>query len=235
MWISFASFLTPTFLLFCVLNLTIVTIFITSALKKLQKLSDDQDNSPLQLIRVPSLLKRVKPINLFVYRSEQHEPSDSDAHHTTAPPPPQPQPQSQPQEQTHKQKSEPQPQPQHQPQEQTHKQESEPQPQTQTQPQEQTHKQKSEWVEESHVTRSTSDTSVQAPTKKVLKKSASEKVYVADPEKEEEVDQRRPATVKETAPTNWAGDEAVDAKADDFIDRFRKQLKLQRLVQRNGQ
>ncbi|CAA3008691.1 Hypothetical predicted protein [Olea europaea subsp. europaea] len=170
---SVSSCLTPT-VLFCILNLTIVTIFISSTLKKQQKLSDDQDNSSRQLTRVPSLLERVKSINLSIYRSEQPDPSDS-----TAP------------------------------------------------PQEPTHQQKSECVEDSHVTRNKSDTCRQAPTKMVLKKSASEKVYVAEPV--EEADLRRPATVKETTSSNWTEDEAVDAKADDFINRFRQQLKLQRL------
>ncbi|CAA3008692.1 Hypothetical predicted protein [Olea europaea subsp. europaea] len=173
MWASVSSCLTPT-VLFCILNLTIVTIVITSTRKKHYKLSDDQDNSPPQLTRVPSLLERVKSINLSKYRSEQADPFDS-----AAP------------------------------------------------PQEPTHQQNSECVEESHVTRSRSDTCRQAPTKRVLKKSASEKMYLAEPE--EEADLRRPATVKETTSSNWVEDEAVDAKADDFINRFRQQLKLQRL------
>ncbi|CAI9782660.1 unnamed protein product [Fraxinus pennsylvanica] len=180
MWASVSSCLTPT-VLFCILNLTIVTIFITSTLKKQHKFTDDQDNSPPQLIRVPSLLERVKSINLSFYSSGQPDPFDSAAHHTTAPPP----------------------------------------------RQESTHQQKSECVEESHVTRSRSETCVQAPTKRVLKKSLSECVYVVEPE--EEVDSRRPATVKETTSTARAEDEAVDEKADDFINRFRQQLKLQRL------
>lgn len=183
MWISFASFLTPTFLLFFVLNLTIFTIFITSILKRLQKLSDDQDNSPLQIIRVPPFLKRVKSINFSIYNSERSDQSDTAAHQTTASPPPE--------EPTHQR------------------------------------------VEESPVTRSRSDTCVQAPTKRVLEKSLSEKVYVAkpepEPEQEQEQEQEEEEEEEETESSNRAEDQAWDAKADDFIGKFRQQLKLQRL------
>ncbi|KAL2501278.1 hypothetical protein Fot_35132 [Forsythia ovata] len=179
MWASVTSCLTPT-VLFCILNLTIATIFITSSLKKHHKLGDDEDNSPPQLVRVPSFLERVKSINLSLYHSEQPHSFDSTSHLTTP-------------------------------------------------SQEPTHQKKSEYVEESHVTRSRSDTCVKVPATKptrVLKKSASEKVYIPGPEEEEE--RRRPATVRETTSCD-VEDEAVDAKADDFINRFRQQLKLQRL------
>ncbi|XP_075502089.1 pathogen-associated molecular patterns-induced protein A70-like [Primulina tabacum] len=74
-----------------------------------------------------------------------------------------------------------------------------------------------------HVTRSKSDTGAKASASApavVMKKSASEKVQAAEEggkilEKREEL--------------RGTGDDAVDAKADDFINRFRQQLKMQRL------
>ncbi|KAJ0560616.1 hypothetical protein HanHA300_Chr06g0213331 [Helianthus annuus] len=81
---------------------------------------------------------------------------------------------------------------------------------------------------EHHVIRSKSE---KKPAKKSLvemKKSRSE-VKIArneDEEEEEDVDLRRPATTRESRNEL---DEEVDAKADDFISRFKQQLKLQRL------
>ncbi|KAK3210492.1 hypothetical protein Dsin_015198 [Dipteronia sinensis] len=61
-----------------------------------------------------------------------------------------------------------------------------------------------------------------------IKKSLSEKSMVID--ETEIVERRRPETTRaETAASSGDDDEGVDAKADDFIIRFRKQLKLQRL------
>lgn len=79
-----------------------------------------------------------------------------------------------------------------------------------------------------HVTRSKSAAvaKVEAAAAKVLQKSASEKVMWTEREDVEEEERRRPATTREKT----AGeDEAVDEKADDFINRFRQQLRLQRL------
>ncbi|OMO91651.1 hypothetical protein COLO4_18195 [Corchorus olitorius] len=45
---------------------------------------------------------------------------------------------------------------------------------------------------------------------------------------EEEVERRRPATTRIEKTVSF-GDEGVDAKADDFINKFKQQLKLQRL------
>ncbi|KAK6139623.1 hypothetical protein DH2020_026635 [Rehmannia glutinosa] len=90
-----------------------------------------------------------------------------------------------------------------------------------------------EGEEPHHVARTKSDAVTKVkPAARVLKKSASEKVLAAAKkreEEEEEVDQRRPATVREKATASGGEDEAVDEKADDFINRFRQQLKLQRL------
>lgn len=57
-----------------------------------------------------------------------------------------------------------------------------------------------------------------------IKKTRSEIRLPSDDE--EDFDSRRPATTRER---RNAGDAGVDAKADDFIIRFRKQLKLQRV------
>ncbi|GKC68277.1 reverse transcriptase domain-containing protein [Tanacetum coccineum] len=60
-----------------------------------------------------------------------------------------------------------------------------------------------------------------------LTKSSSEKRVVESVDNgDEDVDRRRPATMRESA---VAKDECVNAKADDFIQRFKQQLKLQRL------
>lgn len=58
-----------------------------------------------------------------------------------------------------------------------------------------------------------------------MKKSRSE--MRLDAEDDEDVNMRRPATTRERRRN--VVDEEVDAKADDFISRFKQQLKLQRL------
>ena len=82
-----------------------------------------------------------------------------------------------------------------------------------------------------HVTRSVSEPrGNQVIREKIMKKSASEK-EVVEVEKEEimeEVEKRRPATMRLEKTVSF-GDEGVDEKADDFINRFKQQLKLQRL------
>lgn len=65
-----------------------------------------------------------------------------------------------------------------------------------------------------------------------MKKSASEKAMELE-KQVEEVEVRRPATVRERKVVKTVAfskeDEEVDAKADDFINKFKQQLKLQRL------
>lgn len=84
--------------------------------------------------------------------------------------------------------------------------------------------------------RSKSATCAEIPAKnekKKLEKSVSEKMEAE--ETVEQMDRRRPATVRDKKSkwggtgTSEEGDEAVDMKADDFINRFKQQLKLQRL------
>lgn len=89
-------------------------------------------------------------------------------------------------------------------------------------------------LRERHVSRSRSDTKPSAgeapaklPTK--MKKSASMKSPFAHFEEEAIVEARRPATTRERNAKTSDGDNEVDAKADDFINKFKQQLKLQRL------
>ncbi|GMN36001.1 hypothetical protein TIFTF001_005677 [Ficus carica] len=88
----------------------------------------------------------------------------------------------------------------------------------------------------SGVVRSKSDTKPTAgePAPKKLsrkmKKSASAKSAFAHFEEAEVVEASRPATVREgKVKAAEVEDEEVDAKADDFINKFKHQLKLQRL------
>ncbi|PIN02507.1 hypothetical protein CDL12_24973 [Handroanthus impetiginosus] len=87
----------------------------------------------------------------------------------------------------------------------------------------------------SHFRRMKSDTepsSGEIPTKLPagMRKSASLKSAFGHFEEEDIVEARRPATVREKGNAKVTeGDEEVDAKADDFINRFKQQLKLQRL------
>ena len=76
-------------------------------------------------------------------------------------------------------------------------------------------------------------TSGAVPTKltKKIKKSMSVKLESSRYEDEEDInsiENRRPATVRE-GKVSVTEDEEVDAKADDFINKFKQQLKLQRL------
>ncbi|XP_023535532.1 uncharacterized protein LOC111796947 [Cucurbita pepo subsp. pepo] len=85
-----------------------------------------------------------------------------------------------------------------------------------------------------HFTRTKSDTMPSAgefPTKlaRKMKKSASSKSAFSHFEADEIVESRRPATVKEGKEKMTEIDDEVDAKADDFINKFKQQLKLQRL------
>ncbi|KAL7136731.1 hypothetical protein ABFS83_10G050000 [Erythranthe nasuta] len=198
-----ANWLTPT-VLFCLLNLMIGTIFMRSKIVKPRRNpqsagEDNNDEQPRQLGRVPGFFERVKSFNLSRYQFDQPGP---DHHHAAVVPA---------QEQQHAVVH--------------HEQDPE---------------EVEKVVEEFHpVTRSKSHPvkkkkAATPPAKKVLKKSVSERMTPAGKmdgeEEEEDVDRRRPATVRErTAAGGGEDDAAVDAKADDFISRFRQQLKLQRL------
>ncbi|KAI4335294.1 hypothetical protein L6164_013955 [Bauhinia variegata] len=91
---------------------------------------------------------------------------------------------------------------------------------------------------ENLVRRSKSETHKGSPAKssEKMKKSASEKLNLRNfDENESMVEQRRPASVRterdsrRVSETLFGEEEGVDAKADDFINRFKQQLRLQRL------
>ncbi|KAL8107288.1 uncharacterized protein LOC141671594 [Apium graveolens] len=87
---------------------------------------------------------------------------------------------------------------------------------------------------DSHFSRTTSDTkpaSGEVPAKlpAKMKKSASMKSPFAHFEETDIVEARRPETVRERSAKVTDVDEEVDAKADDFINKFKQQLKLQRI------
>lgn len=91
-----------------------------------------------------------------------------------------------------------------------------------------------DWGSDHHVTRSKSSEKygvIPAKVSAKMKKSASEKGV--DTKGVEEIERRRPATVRERKgkkETASAGEDGgVDAKADDFISKFKQHLKLQRL------
>ncbi|ESW33012.1 hypothetical protein PHAVU_001G036100 [Phaseolus vulgaris] len=89
--------------------------------------------------------------------------------------------------------------------------------------------------QDGHFTRTHSDTkpsSGEVPVKlpRKMRKSASSKSAFAHFKEEDIVENRRPATAKEAKVGGAAvDDDEVDAKADDFINKFKQQLKLQRL------
>ncbi|CAN4076788.1 unnamed protein product [Withania somnifera] len=87
-------------------------------------------------------------------------------------------------------------------------------------------------LRERQVSRSRSDTKPsagEAPVKTKMKKSASMKSPFAYFEEEAIVEAPRPATTRERNAKTSNVDSEVDAKADDFINKFKQQLKLQRL------
>ncbi|KAK2987539.1 hypothetical protein RJ640_021593 [Escallonia rubra] len=230
MWASMASWFTPA-ILFCVLNLVIGTIFVASKFKPRSHQRHHQlggDNTP-QLGREPSLLDRAISINLL-HKYDQPGPSPSDSRN--------PDPQNDP------------PQPVQAPsllervksvkfssfkfeiydpsRPDTHY--SDPGSDRNQ-------------ASDHHVARSKSDrlgetpVRAQAKLKKSvraqakLKKSASASFADGHMEEEqtEEIDRRRPATVRVGEAASFGDDEGVDAKADDFISKFKQQLKLQRV------
>ncbi|GER51425.1 hypothetical protein STAS_28785 [Striga asiatica] len=252
------AWLTPT-VLFCIVNLVIGTIFITSSLKPQKYHKHIQDDHPA---RTPSVFERVKSFNLSIYPTREQEP-EIQAQMTRAPsflqrvksinlskyhpareqepehPPHQLEPEI-PAQMTRipsflervKSINLSSNQPQHHP---AHQQEPKIPAQMvripsflervksinlsrylahEQEPEHPAHQQEPDRLSTGAEPR-------------VLKKSASEKGAVKGEEEAEE--QRRPATTREKGAAEHGGDEAVDAKADDFINRFRQQLKLQRL------
>ncbi|CAL0323685.1 unnamed protein product [Lupinus luteus] len=86
-----------------------------------------------------------------------------------------------------------------------------------------------------YITRTKSDTKptsgeVTVKLPKKMKKSASSKSAFSHFKEDDVVESRRPATVREKKVSGSAVEDVeVDAKADDFINKFKQQLKLQRL------
>ncbi|KAI3772798.1 hypothetical protein L6452_03992 [Arctium lappa] len=77
-----------------------------------------------------------------------------------------------------------------------------------------------------HAIRSKSEKSSANKSVVEIKKTRSEIRLPSDDDDEEDFESKRPATTRER---RSGGDAGVDAKADDFITRFRQQLKLQRV------
>jgi hypothetical protein len=183
-----------------------------------------------QLSRSPSLLQRLESINLYSHRFQEPNPSislESDTHYSTF---------QQPRESEEEEEEE----------EEEEKEEEEEEELAQASDQDQDQDQEADQYEEqtldeiygklraAHVSRTRSDTkpaSGEMPVKlpRKMKKSASAKSAFAHFEEEDIVETRRPATVREGKVGVIEGDDEVDAKADDFINRFKQQLKLQRL------
>ncbi|XP_057959290.1 pathogen-associated molecular patterns-induced protein A70 [Malania oleifera] len=220
-WASMNSWFTPA-VLFVILNIMIGTIAVTSGLgtQKPQSRTKDagDDHSPLrpQLLRSPSVLQRLKSINLYSYRSP--EP-------TTLPSVVEPTPEVI--EAASEVVEVPEPEAAV---DDIEKEEEEERQQTMDEVY--------GMIQGRCVSRVKSDTrpaSGESPVRlpQKLKKSASAKSAFAHFEESDVVESRRPATVREgkAGATEHYGeaDGGVDARADDFISRFRQQLRLQRL------
>ncbi|KAG4136678.1 hypothetical protein ERO13_D07G022000v2 [Gossypium hirsutum] len=149
---------------------------------------------PTHLDRSPSVLHRLKSINLNGYFSPEQKPREISSHYT-------------PEEEEIK----------------------EPEQVEQTQGEIY-----SELNRNNQVTRTKSDAepaSGEVPTKlpKKMKKSASAKSPFSHFEEDDILEARRPATMREGKGKATEEDDEVDAKADDFINKFKEQLKLQRM------
>ncbi|KAI3468128.1 hypothetical protein Pfo_024791 [Paulownia fortunei] len=244
-WASMNSWFTPT-VFFVLLNLMIGTIAFTSTLanqkqhQNQQQTSSQNDPHQPNIARSPSVLQRLKSINFYThYRSQEPQNSslqhkanpDSDTffniEHTY---------QAQHLEtQSHYFV-------------QDNSQENLQKTQSQTHYVfEQTHEQNPKKLKpismdevysqltDSHFSRTKSDTepasgelTTKLPAR--MRKSASLRSSFGHFEEEDIVESRRPATVRERGNAKVTeGDEEVDAKADDFINKFKQQLKLQRL------
>ncbi|KAF7143521.1 hypothetical protein RHSIM_Rhsim05G0020400 [Rhododendron simsii] len=255
-WASISSWFTPT-VLFCLLNLTIGTIYLSSNFKSHHKNPPYQnqnhsDHNPTQLARAPSILDRVRSINFSLYRSDSLDALQPDPLQTQLARAPSIPDQvrsinySSPDRSDSVDPSQPEPQ------------QPEPQQPDPVQPQltrapsilervksfnfslyGYDHPDPKHHSKLDHVTRSKSDTTGDgqghaAAAAARMRKSASEKWREEEEAAAEEEELRRPATVREGKGTTAAGffgeeEEEVDAKADDFINRFKQQLKLQRL------
>lgn len=239
-WSSINSWFTPT-VLFLILNLVIITIAFTSTIanhKHQDNTTNNHKNEPLQPNNIASsLLQRLKSTNFYPHPRSQDPPPnlETESHHYFF------------QQEINLQPSQPQT---HQeiPQEtQTHfvyeQKDSNLDGFDQLKVEENHHEEQS--IDEvysqltgGHFSRTKSDTepaSGHVPPKlpAKMRKSASLKSpfgHFAEEEEEDIVEVRRPATVRERGNARaTGGDQEVDAKADDFINKFKQQLKLQRV------
>ncbi|KAF5188836.1 bromodomain protein [Thalictrum thalictroides] len=240
-WASLNSWFTPT-LLFVFLNLMIGTIAVASGGfgTNQKQITQDPNNNNHQLVRSPSVLQRIRSINLYRYRSQDLTTSTTpfSSITTTTQPPSQ---QSTVQSFQHVLDDFHQ----HNAFDNLHSHtsidddagfvsESETD-ETETETETPTTFRNAE--EDHHVVRSLSDTKpasgnmpVKLSTK--MKKSASAKSAFSHFEEQTVNLALRPSTVREGKKKelqSFGDDEEVDAKADDFINKFKQQLKLQRL------
>ncbi|CAI8611056.1 unnamed protein product [Vicia faba] len=230
-----ATWFTPSSI-FIFVNLVIGTIALTSrfnAPPKNQTNQQHQQQPQPQLNRSPSLLQRVRSFNLSYYTNNHHNESEPESEST------QPQLVRQPSllqrvVSFHFNKHEPQ-----------HPQTHYTQPESDsesTQPQlvrkpsllQRVMSFKTQQVQPESENLSPNQICDEDKSKVEMKKSASKKECSMTSEWKEEdeetVERRMPATAAaRSESTTSKEDEAVDAKADDFINRFKKQLRLQRL------
>ncbi|KAK3224531.1 hypothetical protein Dsin_011556 [Dipteronia sinensis] len=192
-----------------------------------------QQPQPRQLTRSPSMLQRLKSINFYnyvsqestttiitttIHKTQEEEEEAEDTHYSPQ--------QELNEEPTHEEETE------HEEEEVLKEEEDE-----HIQDQDQTLDEIYGQLKNNHpVGRTKSDTkpaSGQIPKKltEKMKKSASSKSVFSHYEEIEIVEARRPATVRESnkARVTEMDDDEVDAKADDFINKFKQQLKLQRI------
>ncbi|XWS26411.1 hypothetical protein CRYUN_Cryun26dG0030100 [Craigia yunnanensis] len=288
-WASIFSWFTPT-VFFVFLNLTIGTIYFTSSLASNEPGVGEGQNLEGEeipkLVRSPSVLQRLKSINLYSYRSQEpvtatatataYEkiPDVDDVHFSFQQQTPE---QDQRQQQPYLDRSpsflrrlksinlygyfSPETTPLHKNQgiyshytpEQAREEEDEQEPEEEVEDnqggrgeeekeeedegilgQEQSLDEIYSQLKDSHVNRTKSDTkpaSGEVPTKlpRKMRKSASVKSAFSHFEEEDIAETRRPATVREGKANSTEEDDEVDAKADDFINKFNQQLKLQRI------
>ncbi|KAA3457971.1 bromodomain-containing protein [Gossypium australe] len=156
---------------------------------------------PTHLDRSPSVLQRLKSINLYGYFSPEQKSHEISSHYT-------------PEEEEIK----------------------EPEQVEQTQGEERGFDEiYSELKRDNQVTKTKSDAepaSGEVPTKlpKMMKKSASVKSPFSHFEEDDILEARRPATMREGKGKATEEDDEVDAKADDFIKKFKKQLMMDSIL-----
>lgn len=289
-WTSVNSWFTPT-VLFVLLNVMIGTILFRSSLahpqeQKEEETHQDQNQNQNQnqnqpkLGRSPSVLQRLRSINLYNFRSQEQQPTtmfkqqeqetlEAETHYIFEQTHQEKTIESQTHylfEQTHQQQTSDSDT--HYPFEQTHqaktlesntlyffKQEENQETETQNQETETQFDEEedgepqsldevySQLTDRHHFNRNKNDgmpasgksdtmpASGEVPAKlpAKMRKSASLKSPFGHFEESDIVETRRPATVRERRAKVADGDHEVDAKADDFINKFKHQLKLQRL------